>query len=100
MNEARKRGVVIRRPEFNYAVHAAGRNGGTDLGRLLDLRIQTSAAWPLVIPKTDGQKSYLLAMQTSDVMFGIGPAGTGKTYLAVATAVAALKQEKVNRIIF
>ncbi len=99
LNEARKRGVVIRRPEFNYAVHAAGRNGGTDLGRLLDLRIQTSARKPPVIPKTDGQKSYLLAMQTSDITFGIGPAGTGKTYLAVATAVAALKQEKVNRII-
>ena len=99
LNEARKRGVVIRRPEFNYAVHAAGRNGGADLGRLLDLRIQTSARKPPVIPKTDGQKSYLLAMQTSDITFGIGPAGTGKTYLAVATAVAALKQEKVNRII-
>ena len=99
LNEARKRGVVIRRPEFNYAVHAAGRNGGGDLGRLLDLRIQTSARKPPVIPKTDGQKSYLLAMQTSDITFGIGPAGTGKTYLAVATAVAALKQEKVNRII-
>ena len=99
LNEARKRGVVIRRPEFNYAVHAAGRNGGADLGRLLDLRIQTSARKPPVIPKTDGQKSYLLAMQTRDITFGIGPAGTGKTYLAVATAVAALKQEKVNRII-
>ena len=35
LDEARKRGVVIRRPEFNYAMHAAGRNGGTDLGRLL-----------------------------------------------------------------
>jgi phosphate starvation-inducible protein PhoH and related proteins len=99
LNEARKRGVVIRRPEFNYAVNAAGRNGGTDLGRLLDLRIQTSARKPPVIPKTDGQKSYLLAMQTREITFGIGPAGTGKTYLAVATAVAALKQEKVNRII-
>jgi phosphate starvation-inducible protein PhoH and related proteins len=99
LNEARKRGVVIRRPEFNYAVNAAGRNGGIDLGRLLDLRIQTSARKPPVIPKTDGQKSYLLAMQTREITFGIGPAGTGKTYLAVATAVAALKQEKVNRII-
>lgn len=99
LNEARKRGVIIRRSEFNYAVHAAGRNGGADLGRLLDLRIQTSARKPPVVPKTDGQKSYLLAMQTRDITFGIGPAGTGKTYLAMATAVSALKQEKVNRII-
>jgi phosphate starvation-inducible PhoH-like protein len=99
LNDARKRGVVIRRPEFNYAVHAASRNGGTDLGALLDSRIQTSTRKPPVVPKTDGQKSYLLAMQTRDITFGIGPAGTGKTYLAVATAVSALKQEKVNRII-
>ena len=38
-------------------------------------------------------------MQTRDITFGIGPAGTGKTYLAMATAVSALKQEKINRII-
>lgn len=99
LNEARKRGVVIRRPEFNYAVHAAGRNGGADLGRLLELRIQTSSRKPPVVPKTDGQRSYILAMQTRDITFGIGPAGTGKTYLAMAIAVSALKQEKVNRII-
>ena len=54
---------------------------------------------PPVIPKTDGQKSYILAMQSRDITFGIGPAGTGKTYLAMATAVSALKQEKINRII-
>ena len=99
LNEARKRGVVIRRSEFNYAVQAAGKNGGDDLGRLLDLRIQTSFRKPPVVPKTDGQKSYILAMQTRDITFGIGPAGTGKTYLAMATAVSSLKQEKVNRII-
>jgi phosphate starvation-inducible PhoH-like protein len=99
LNEARKRGIVIRRPEFNYAVHATGKNGRADLGRLLDLRIQTSARKPPVIPKTDGQRSYIVAMQTHDITFGIGPAGTGKTYLAMALAVSALKQEKVNRII-
>jgi phosphate starvation-inducible protein PhoH and related proteins len=99
LNEARKRGVVIRRPEFNYAMQATSRNGGTDLGRLLDLRMQTSASKPPVVPKSDGQKAYLLSMQTKDITFGIGPAGTGKTYLAMATAICALKQEKVNRII-
>jgi phosphate starvation-inducible PhoH-like protein len=51
------------------------------------------------VPKTDGQKAYILAMQTHDITIGIGPAGTGKTYLAVAIAVSALKQEKVSRII-
>lgn len=50
-------------------------------------------------PRTVGQKEYVKAMETNDIVIVIGPAGTGKTYLAVATAVAALKQKKVNRII-
>ena len=100
LDEARKRGDRHpKRPEFNYAMHAAGRNGGTELGRLLDLRIQTSPRKPPIVPKTDGQKAYILAMQSRDITFGIGPAGTGKTYLAMALAVSALKQEKVSRII-
>ena len=50
-------------------------------------------------PKTPGQARYVEAIATSDIIFGIGPAGTGKTYLAVAMAVAALKAKKVKRII-
>lgn len=50
-------------------------------------------------PRTVGQKEYVKAMEANDIVIVIGPAGTGKTYLAVATAVAALKQKKVNRII-
>ena len=50
-------------------------------------------------PKTLGQKAYLKSMRSKDVVFGIGPAGTGKTYLAVATAVAAFKQREVQKII-
>jgi len=52
-----------------------------------------------VVPKTKGQREYLQSIQTRDITFGIGPAGTGKTYLAMAMAVSALKQEKVSRII-
>jgi phosphate starvation-inducible protein PhoH and related proteins len=50
-------------------------------------------------PKTVGQKRYLDAIRESTVVFGIGPAGTGKTYLAMAMAVLALKRREVNRII-
>jgi phosphate starvation-inducible PhoH-like protein len=49
--------------------------------------------------KTSGQSKYLEAMRENDVVFAIGPAGTGKTYLAVAMAVEALKNNQVNRII-
>ncbi len=50
-------------------------------------------------PKTPGQKLYLEKIEKSDITFGVGPAGTGKTYMAVAMAVQALKSKKVKRII-
>ncbi len=55
--------------------------------------------WPGVYPKTPGQAAYLRAMAASDVVFCIGPAGTGKTYLGVATALNYLKQGELKRII-
>ena len=63
------------------------------------MRIQTSSRKPPIVPKTDGQKAHILAMQSRDITFGIGPAGTGKTYLAVAWPFPPPKQEKVSRII-
>jgi phosphate starvation-inducible PhoH-like protein len=52
-----------------------------------------------VAPKSANQRKYIQAIQDSDVVFGIGVAGTGKTYLAVAMAVQALMQKQVNRIV-
>ncbi len=52
-----------------------------------------------VKPKTLGQKKYVEALRNNTIVFGVGPAGTGKTYLAVAMAVAAFRQKEVNRII-
>lgn len=53
----------------------------------------------IVVPKTPGQREYYEAIKAYDIVFGIGPAGTGKTYLAVASAVEALKAGQVRRII-
>ena len=52
-----------------------------------------------VKPKTMGQKLYIDEISNKDIVFGIGPAGTGKTYLAVAKAVTAFREKEVNRII-
>jgi phosphate starvation-inducible PhoH-like protein len=52
-----------------------------------------------IVPKTTGQRQYLQAIQQHDIVVGIGPAGTGKTYLAVAKAVEALARKRVRRII-
>ena len=58
-----------------------------------------SHAGRVIRPKTVGQKTYLDAIRTNTVTFGIGPAGTGKTYLAMAMAVLALRRKEVNRIL-
>ena len=59
-------------------------------------KIVTSSRKPPIVARTVGQRNYVEAIQKHDVVFGIGPAGTGKTYLAVAMAVAALKKEQVS----
>ncbi len=100
LEEARKRGIAIHRQEFQQALDAAAGNAAAEpLTSLLDTRILCSPRKPPVVPRTSGQKSYLQSINTHDITFGVGPAGTGKTYLAVACAVAALKQDKVKRII-
>ncbi|MFH0918001.1 MAG: PhoH family protein [Candidatus Omnitrophota bacterium] len=65
----------------------------------LDCGIIRSCAGKQIGPKTVGQKEYVEAIQKHDIVFGIGPAGTGKTYLAMACAVEALKKQEVRRII-
>ena len=65
----------------------------------LDKVIVTTANGKPIKPKTLGQKSYVNMIENNDVVFGIGPAGTGKTYLAVAMAIRAFKNNEVNRII-
>jgi len=99
LGRLRSSGAVIGREEFLYALEKSGSDGGSSLEGLYKDRIQCSPRKPPVIPKTQSQRAYLQAIDTHDITFGIGPAGTGKTYLAVAKAVAALKEEKINRII-
>lgn len=99
LEEARTRGVTITGQEFRYALRSVAGHGEADLGRLIDLKIVCSPRKSPIVPKTDGQKLYLETIRSRDITFGVGPAGTGKTYLAMAMAVSALKEEKVSRII-
>lgn len=92
-------GAPVRNREFAYALSVARHDGAEALHSLGEERIQTSGKKLSVTPKTIGQKQYIEMIRDHDVTFGVGPAGTGKTYLAVAMAVAALKEEKVSRII-
>src|SRR5437763_1104734 len=61
-------------------------------------RVQTPPRWTIQ-PKSATQRRYMEAIEHNDMVFGVGPAGTGKTYLAVSMAVAALLARRVNRIV-
>src|SRR5215470_11647776 len=92
-------GTPVRQREFSHALNIVKNEGVSMLKNIMSDRIQTSDKKPSVTAKTVGQKKYLDAIRDHDVTFGVGPAGTGKTYLAVAVALAALREGKVSRII-
>ena len=92
-------GTPVRNRDFSHALHIVKEEGVSMLKDIMSDRIHTSDKKPSVTAKTVGQKKYLDAIRHHDVTFGVGPAGTGKTYLAVATALAALREGRVSRII-
>ena len=92
-------GTPVRNRDFSHALNIVKNEGVSALKDILSDRVQTSEKKPNVVPKTIGQKRYLDAIRDHDVTFGVGPAGTGKTYLAVAMALAALREGRVSRII-
>ena len=99
LEQARQKGVDIHKHEFSYALDSVNEARPDNLSDVVETKIVTSSRKPPVVARTLGQRNYVEAIQKNDVVFGIGPAGTGKTYLAVAMAVAALKKEQVSRII-
>ncbi len=99
LEQVRQKGVPIQKHEFNYALNSVSEAREDNLGEVVSTKIITSPRKPPIVARTTGQRSYVDAIQKHDVVFGIGPAGTGKTYLAVAMAVAALKKEQVARIV-
>lgn len=94
-----KAGSPVKNREFTHALEVVKHEGATTLKDMVSDRVQTHERKAGVTAKTVGQKKYIDAIRKHDITFGIGPAGTGKTYLAVATALAALREGKVSRII-
>ena len=92
-------GVSISRRDVVYAQKLVEKDKLDQLSELYHIKIARTYNGKLIYPKTLGQKSYYYALKNNDVVFGIGPAGTGKTYLAVVFTVAALKNNEVKKII-
>jgi len=85
--------------ELNSMLRVVAEDSSTTLRGLAEAGKQRSFGKRQVQPKSMNQRRYLDAIEKYDMVFGIGPAGTGKTYLAVAMAVSALNNKKVNRIV-
>ena len=94
-----KAGAPVRNREFTHALNVVKHEGAAALKELVSDRIQTHEKKSGVTAKTIGQKKYVEAIRKHDITFGIGPAGTGKTYLAVAMALSALRKGEISRII-
>lgn len=85
--------------DVKYAIRIAKRRKTVNLEVAVSEAIPVFSKRGVIRPKTPGQRRYVEAIKTHDLVFGIGPAGTGKTYLAMAMAVSALKGGQASRII-
>ncbi len=92
-------GDTITRQNVSYLVQLAKEGQLEKIKDYLGDYICLTARGKQIKSKTHGQKRYVSAIQKNDIVFGIGPAGTGKTFLAVAMAVTAFKNKEVNRIV-
>jgi phosphate starvation-inducible PhoH-like protein len=99
LSEGRQQGLTLRNMEFAQLLEGFSRGEDSQMRRLFSEPLVISTNRKSIVPKTIGQKLYLQSIQKNPVVFGIGPAGTGKTYLAVAAAISALLKNQVQRII-
>ncbi len=97
--ELAENGQVIDERRLEYAMSMINEGQKDQLGEMDDSFICLSAKGKPIRPKTVGQKQYVELIRNNTVVFGAGPAGTGKTFLAVAMAASALRQKQVSRIV-
>jgi phosphate starvation-inducible protein PhoH and related proteins len=94
-----RKGISISERDVAYAINLALKGNIEHFEEMYDEEIIRNVKGKVIRVKTLGQRQYIQAMKRYDLVFGIGPAGTGKTYLAVVMAVQALKSGSVKRII-
>ena len=92
-------GIISQKDDVNDAIQAYSSDSSATLKDIFQKAIPVSSRKRPVAPKNETQRKYIEAIKKYDIVFGIGPAGTGKTYLAMATAVSSLLKREVSRII-
>jgi phosphate starvation-inducible PhoH-like protein len=96
--EITRKGYPVYPADIEYAHRILSEDCNANLERIFLDTVFISAKKRIITPKSIAQKLYIDAIRNSDMVFGIGPAGTGKTYLAMAMAISALLEKKVSRI--
>ena len=99
LESARRDGAVISEKAFTFAIDSKKIGDDFTVTDLLGYRILGGKGRPAVTPRNRTQLKYLKTMDENEVVFGVGPAGTGKTYLAMASAINSLKDKKVGRLV-
>lgn len=99
LRKARNRGASLQEQNILYTLDAFRRGLESEADALYDDRIVVGKSKPYVFPRTFGQRAYVQAIRSHDITLCAGPAGTGKTWLAMGMAVATLLEEKISRII-
>ena len=99
LSDARGQGMTIRTPDFVRLADAFARGEGGQLRNLFAEPVVIDTKLRRIVPKTLAQKLYLQLILRHPIVFGIGPAGTGKTYLAMAAGISALLGNEVQRLV-
>jgi phosphate starvation-inducible PhoH-like protein len=99
IREVNKNGYTLKPEDVSYAVKAVSEGKDVSIKQLFSSNIPVASKKRFIIPKTEMQRQYIEAIHHTDIVFGIGPAGTGKTYLAMAMAIHAFIQKQVSRIV-
>lgn len=94
-----EKGESLDSMSIDYLIAASSDDGFSEIEKMSDDIIAMTIAGKPVKPKTLGQKKYVEQIRKNTIVFGVGPAGTGKTYLAMAVAIAAFKSGKVEKIV-
>ena len=94
-----KEGYPIYDRDIDYSLRILGSNHKAELKPIFLDRVYIPSKKSTITPKSINQKNYIDSIREYDIVFGIGPAGTGKTYLAMAMAVSSLMKKEVNRVV-
>ena len=99
LQEGRNQGLSIKNADFLHMLNGVANSHYEQFRSLFEPAVVIKTGRRTIIPKTLGQNKYLHSIKACEILFGIGPAGTGKTYLAMAAAVNYLRQNSVQKII-